>query len=106
MFRHKGTKGGMAGGKASLQTVKCCSDGRNCHLGSDSHTFTQVRRTQADQGQRGCGLSNSARGGGIKLGIQGTFLVVPSLRLFASNAGDVGLIPGQGTKIPHTVWHG
>ena len=25
------------------------------------------------------------------------------LRLHASNAGDVGLIPGQGTKVPHSV---
>ena len=29
----------------------------------------------------------------------------PWLRLHASNAGGVGSIPGQGTKIPHAVWH-
>ena len=33
---------------------------------------------------------------------QMTSLVVQWLRLCASNAGGMGLIPGQGTKIPHT----
>ena len=28
------------------------------------------------------------------------------LRLHASNAGSMGLIPGQGTKIPHATWWG
>ena len=32
-------------------------------------------------------------------------LAVQWLRLPASNAGDVGLIPGQGTKIPHAEQH-
>ena len=32
-----------------------------------------------------------------------TSLVVQQLRLHASNAGDVGLIPGQGTNIPHAM---
>jgi len=27
------------------------------------------------------------------------------LRLWASTAGDMGLIPGWGTKIPHAEWH-
>ena len=36
----------------------------------------------------------------------GTSLVVQWLRLHASNAGTVGSIPGQGTKIPYAVWHG
>ena len=31
----------------------------------------------------------------------GISLVVQWLRLCVSNAGGVGLIPGQGTKIPH-----
>ena len=31
----------------------------------------------------------------------GTFLVVQWLRVHAPNAGGQGLIPGQGTKIPH-----
>ena len=31
----------------------------------------------------------------------GTFLLVQLLRHRASIAGDTGLIPGQGTKIPH-----
>ena len=33
----------------------------------------------------------------------GTSLVVQWLRLCASNAEGVGLIPGQGTKIPHAM---
>ena len=33
----------------------------------------------------------------------GTFLAVPWLRLCTCNAGDVGSIPGWGTKIPHAV---
>ena len=32
-----------------------------------------------------------------------TSLVVQQLRLHASSAGDVGLIPGQGTNIPHAT---
>ena len=35
-----------------------------------------------------------------------TSLGVQRLRLCASNAGDAGSIPGQGTKIPHAVWCG
>ena len=33
----------------------------------------------------------------------GTSLAVQRLRLHTSNAGGVGLIPGQGTKIPHAA---
>ena len=36
---------------------------------------------------------------------EGTSLVVQWLRLRASNSGSMGSIPGQGTKIPHAVWH-
>ena len=36
---------------------------------------------------------------------EGTLLVV-QLRLYDSNAGNTGLIPGQGTKIPHATGHG
>ena len=32
--------------------------------------------------------------------------MVQWLRLHASDAGDVGLIPGQGTKIPHAMGRG
>ena len=35
-----------------------------------------------------------------------TSLVVQWLRLHAANTQSVDLIPGQGTKIPHAVWHG
>ena len=33
----------------------------------------------------------------------GTSVVVQWLRLHAANAGDLGSIPGQGTKIPHAA---
>ena len=36
----------------------------------------------------------------------GEFLVVQWLELHASTAGDMGLIPGQGTKILHAVQRG
>ena len=36
--------------------------------------------------------------------LTGTSLVFQWLKLCASNAGGVGLIPGQGTKIPHASW--
>ena len=28
----------------------------------------------------------------------------PVVTIHASNTGDMGLIPGRGTKIPHTTW--
>ena len=36
----------------------------------------------------------------------GTSLAVQRLRLHTSKAGGAGLIPGQGTKIPHATWRG
>ena len=36
--------------------------------------------------------------------IRGTSLAVQWLRFRTSNAGGVGSIPGQGTKIPHAAW--
>ena len=36
----------------------------------------------------------------------GTFGMVQWLGLYASNAGVVGSIPGQRTKIPHAMWRG
>ena len=36
----------------------------------------------------------------------GASLAVQWLRLRASTAGGTGLIPGQGTKILHAMWHG
>ena len=33
-------------------------------------------------------------------------LVVQWLRLHVPSAGDIGLIPGQGSKILHAVWSG
>lgn len=37
---------------------------------------------------------------------QGFPLVVQWLGLYTSTAQGMGLIPGQGTKIPHVPWHG
>ena len=34
-----------------------------------------------------------------------TSLVIQWLRLWAPNAGGLGSIPGQGTKIPWAIWH-
>ena len=36
--------------------------------------------------------------------MRGTFLAVQWLKLCASNAGGMGLIPGRGNKIPHGKW--
>ena len=41
-----------------------------------------------------------------KSDFMGTSLVVQWLKLHDFNAGDMGLIPGWGTKIPHAVQHG
>ena len=41
---------------------------------------------------------------GIKK-ISRDFLAVQWIRLCASNAGGVGSISGQGTKIPYALWH-
>ena len=41
-----------------------------------------------------------------KTRITGTSLAVQGLRLHASNAEGMGLIPGQGTKIPHALRQG
>ena len=35
--------------------------------------------------------------------VVGTFLMIQGLRLQVSNAGGVGSIPGQGTKIPYAT---
>ena len=35
----------------------------------------------------------------------GTSLVIHWLRLHATNAGGMGSIPDQGSKIPHAVWY-
>ena len=35
----------------------------------------------------------------------GNSLEISWLRIQASTEGDVGLIPGQRTKIPHAMWH-
>ena len=39
----------------------------------------------------------------VRDGHSGISLVVQQLRLHASNAGDMGSIPDQGTKIPHAT---
>ena len=42
----------------------------------------------------------------IQRNICRTSLVVQWLRLYAPNAEGMGPIPGQGSKIPHAIWHG
>ena len=46
-------------------------------------------------------ISQSLNSLAFKTSGLGTFLMVQWLRPMPSNAGDVGSIPGQGTKIPH-----
>ena len=41
-----------------------------------------------------------------KIKTSGTSLVIQWLRLWASNEGDMGCIPGWGSKIPHAPWCG
>ena len=73
--------------------------------------------------QRECGqavgraIPYPLHGGWIRLGecwgrgmvitgfFRGSSLVVQSLRLCTPNVGTAGLIPGQGTKIPHVAGH-
>ena len=38
--------------------------------------------------------------------VLGNFLAVQWLRLHASTTEGMGSVPGWGTKIPHTAWHG
>ena len=40
----------------------------------------------------------------IEIEIQGTSQAVQWLRLRASTAGGMGLIPGQGANIPYVAW--
>ena len=44
--------------------------------------------------------------GSFQNNILGIPLAVQWIRPWASNAGAAGWIPGQGTKIPHAMWHG
>ena len=45
-------------------------------------------------------LPEMDKSGGLR-----TSLAVQWVRLCASNTGDVGLISGQGTKMPHAGWY-
>ena len=42
----------------------------------------------------------------IQTELGGNSLAAQCLGLRTSTAGDMGSIPGRGTKIPHTMWHG
>ena len=63
------------------------------HLGNGSIQVLSILRT----------LTAPSEAESIKTNEQGISLVVQRLRLQASNAGGVGSIPGQGTKILHAV---
>ena len=51
-------------------------------------------------------LTSSRSRGGYKIKTFRISLVVPWLRLLTPNAGGMGSIPRQGTKIPYVTWRG
>ena len=66
------------------------------HLGNGSIQVLSILRA----------LTPPSEAESVKTNEQGISPVVQWLRLHASNAGGMGSIPGQGTKIPHIVWLG
>ena len=63
------------------------------HLGNGSIQVLSILRA----------LTPLSEAESIKINEQGISPVVQWLRLHASNAGGMGSIPGQGTKIPHAA---
>ena len=61
-------------------------------------SLVRVRDRQRCMGEGGMVLDS----GGLRSN-PGTSFVVQWLRLHAPNAGDSGLIPGQGTKTPYAL---
>ena len=49
-------------------------------------------------------MTNIPKLNGFKERMLETFLPVPEAKMFPSNAGDVGAIPGQGGEIQHALW--
>ena len=78
-------------------TLKC--------YGEMSGTETGLKRTGGGKGSSWwpCDQSGAPFSNEFKVRPEGTSLLVQWLRLSASNAGGLGLIPGQETKIPHAV---
>ena len=60
---------------------------------------------QADRGIRNAAIMETLSCPFLKAS-QGTSLVVQWLRLYTSNVGGTGSIPGQGTMIPHATSRG
>ena len=70
-------------------------EGNTSHQSLGAQTYSWVER-----GVRQTLESDRSR---LKTKFQGTSLVAQWLRLYAPNAGCLGLIPDQGTKIPHAA---
>ena len=49
-------------------------------------------------------MTNIPKLNGFKESMLETFLAVPEAKMFPSNAGDVGSIPGQGGEVQHALW--
>lgn len=49
-------------------------------------------------------MTNIPKLNGFKESMLETFLAVPEAKMFPSNAGDVGAIPGQGGEVQHALW--
>ena len=63
---------------------------------AESGVLTSIRKQGSAQNDKGWGRLKGTQ--------EGTSLVAQWLRLWASNARGVGLLPGQGTKSPHATW--
>ena len=75
------------------------SEKKSLSLGSYTLKMSQQCHAFANQAN-----GNSAQATKINTGM-GTSLAVQQLRRHGSNVGDVGLIPGWGTKSPHPIWY-
>ena len=76
--------------------------GQSCRTGKDKAALQRLTVSPEAPGEAGA-LSTHPRSRAGAETQPGTSLVVQWLQLRASNAGGKGLIPGQGTKIPHAV---
>ena len=72
---------------------------KSLSLGSYTLKMSQQCHAFANQAN-----GNSAQATKINTGM-GTSLAVQRLRRHGSNVGDMGLIPGWGTKSPHPIWY-
>ena len=87
---------------ALLGSLATGCPGQSCRTGKDKAALQRLPVSPEVPGEAGA-LSTHPRSRAGAETHPGTSLVVQWLRLRASNAGGKGLIPGQGTKIPHAV---